>query len=456
MMTVAPLTLSQAAVTFGGTLLYPDCAFTSVSTDSRSLAEGDLFIALRGDHFDAHEFLESAALSACGLVVERPDKRLNLPQWVVPNTVDALADLACLARRQFNGPVLAVTGSSGKTTVKEMLAAILGHRGLTHATRGNLNNHIGVPLTLLALSKQHRFAVVEMGASAGGEIRYLCDIARPDIALVNNVMPAHIEGFGSLEAIAAAKGEIYQALPVHGTAVLNLDEPWLEGWRKSLTCANTLTYSLTDSSADFSVRESTGRRGGNGTGSRFTLVTPAGEAPVSLALKGRHNIANALAAAACAYAAGAGLEAIVAGLINVEAVAGRMQSRPGRGGARVLDDSYNANPGSVRAAIDVLADQQGTRILVLGEMAELGGYAAGMHEEVGAYAREQGIQRLLVVGEHAADSARGFGAGAEVFEDKQSLVARLLAELDATAHVLVKGSRSSGMDDIVKQIVEGE
>ena len=231
-MTVRELTLSQAAVAYGGTLLYPDCRFSRVSTDSRTLAAGELFVALRGDNYDAHLFLKEVADKACGLVVQYPDKQLNKPQWVVPDTVLALGQLAKLAREQFDGPLIALTGSSGKTTVKEMLTPILGCVAPVLATRGNLNNHIGVPKTLLALEKEHRYAVLEMGASGPGEIAYLVSLARPTVALVNNVMPAHVEGFGSLAGVAAAKGEIYGGLGPKGTAVINLDEPWARDWRR--------------------------------------------------------------------------------------------------------------------------------------------------------------------------------------------------------------------------------
>jgi UDP-N-acetylmuramoyl-tripeptide--D-alanyl-D-alanine ligase len=454
-MTVRPLTLSDAALAYGGTLIYPDCRFSAVSTDTRALGEGDLFVALKGEHFDAHDFLESAALDACGLVVERPDKRLNLPQWVVPDTTAALADLGRLARDQFAGPLVAITGSSGKTTVKEMIAAILSRCGPTHATRGNLNNHIGVPLTLLALQRQHKYAVVEMGASGPGEIAYLCDIARPRVGLVNNVMPAHLGGFGSLEAIAATKGDIYRALPPTGIAVLNLDEPWCDLWQREMACSERLTYALTHPDADFTARFDNGKRGNSGTGVRFTLVTPKGEAPVSLPLPGRHNVANALAAAACAMAAGADLEAVVAGLISLDSFGGRMQLRAGRDGIKVIDDTYNANPGSVKAAIDVLADQGGETVLVLGEMAELGTNAARLHNEVGGYARERGIRHLLAVGEHARSIVAGFGGG-DAYADKAALLDDLLAMLDGDVTVLVKGSRSAAMEDIVNRLVEGE
>lgn len=448
---ITAMTLSQLAQTYGGTLLYPDCAFQALSTDTRTLREGELFLALRGEQFDGHDFLESAAMLACGLVVEKPDKRLNLPQWVVPDTTSALAQIAFLARQSFNGKLIALTGSSGKTSVKEMIAAILGQMSPVLATRGNLNNHIGVPLTLLSLQKEHRFAVIEMGASAKGEIAYLADIARPDISLVNNVMPAHIEGFGSLEAIADTKSDIYQCLPADGIAVINRDEKWVRQWLQKVSCDSVLYFSLLDPQADFfaaNVEDLAGEA------SHFLLRTPRGEVDISLPLPGRHNVANSLAAAACAMAAGAGLQHIAAGLSQLQGVRGRIQARAGRGDAKVLDDTYNANPGSVKAAIDVLAARSGKRVLVLGDMAELGIGAAQLHREVGAYARERGIDELWVTGKFASSIGQGFGAGARVCDDKHQLAEKLAKTLDSATTVLVKGSRSASMEEVVNLIIE--
>lgn len=452
-MTVRDLTLSQAAQSFGGTLLYPDCRFNAVSIDTRTLRRGDLFIAVRGARFDGHDFLPQAAQSACGIVVQQPDKGIPLPQWVVPDTLVALGQLASLGREQFSGPVIAITGSSGKTSVKEMVAAILNDCGPTLATRGNLNNHIGVPLTLLGLAVQHRYAVIEMGASAPGEIAYACGIARPTVALVNNVMPAHVEGFGSLAGVARAKGEIYRGLGATGTAVLNLDEPWVSEWRATLPCVNTLTFSVADQQADMRVAEVVF----DGTGcAAFTLLTTSGSVPVKLRVSGRHNLANAVAASACALAAGASLANISAGLANVMPVQGRMEFKRGSNGVRIIDDSYNANPGSVRAAIDSLAGFAGERLLVLGDMAELGAETAQMHRDVGAYAREKGIDRLLAVGPWGLHTVAGFGADGAHFNDKAALIKALVVALGEGATVLIKGSRSAGMEEVVQAITAEE
>ncbi|WP_461481576.1 UDP-N-acetylmuramoyl-tripeptide--D-alanyl-D-alanine ligase [Porticoccus sp.] len=445
-----PLTLSAAAQEFGGTLMYPDCRFSAVSTDSRNIAEQELFVALRGERFDAHQFLAEVATRACGMVVERPVRDINVPQWVVPDTCTALGQLALLNRRGFFGPLVAVTGSSGKTTVKEMIAAILGECGPVLATRGNLNNQIGVPLTLLQLNPRHRYAVIEMGASGPGEIAYLCSLAQPDVVLVNNVLPAHVAGFGSLEGIAAAKGEIYRGVSPQGSAVINLDEDWAASWRAS-AAARVLGFSMVDEQADFRARELVADELGCYA---FVLVTPAGEVAIRLPLSGRHNVANALAAAACAYAAGARLDAIAAGLSKLQAVPGRLNRQSLPGGAVVIDDTYNANPGSVKAAVDTLLVMKGKHILVLGDMGELGDDEARLHGDVGRYAAQQGIESLLAVGPLSINSVREFGAGGEHFDSKAELAERLKALLQSDSVVLVKGSRFMAMETVVKQITE--
>jgi UDP-N-acetylmuramoyl-tripeptide--D-alanyl-D-alanine ligase len=448
---IGRLTLSQAAIAYGGTLLYPDCEFSSVSTDSRTLVEGELFVALQGGNFDGHDFLTEVATRACGLVVSEPDKMINLPQWVVADTTVALGQLARLNRNRFEGVLVALTGSAGKTTVKEMIARILGLCGPTLATRGNLNNHIGVPKTLFELNDQHRYAVVEMGASGPGEIAYLGQIAKPDVVLVNNVMPAHLEGFGSEAMIAETKGAIYRSVKQLGTAVINLDESWAYKWQGMCQCATVLGYSLEDSSADIGVDGDVELAG---EGSRFVLRVNGQSRELFLPVPGRHNIANALAAAACAHASGASLDSIVAGLESMQSVKGRGQILPGLMDSQVIDDTYNANPGSVKAAIDVLAERVGKRILVLGDMAELGSMTTKGHRDTGLYAREKGIDQLFVIGRYGEHSARGFGPDTRIFDSRDALVAALKSELDSQTTVLVKGSRSSAMEKIVEQIIE--
>ena len=450
------LSLSRAAIEYGGTLMYPDCQFDGLSTDTRNLASGQLFVALRGEHFDAHNFLAQAAEKACGLVVESPDRSLELPQWVVPDTTVALGQVAHLKRRDFHGNVVAVTGSAGKTTVKEMLAAIFAQAAgeeVVLATRGNLNNHIGVPLTLMNLEERHRYAVIEMGASGGGEIGYLCQLARPQVTLVNNVLPAHVEGFGSVDAIAHAKGEIYSGLPADGTAVLNLDQDYVELWRGLIGERRCLTFSAKDSDgsrADLFATDIEADRLGRCT---FQLHSPEGSASVSLGLSGRHNIANALAAAAVALAAGVNVEHIAAGLSALRRVPGRMELLELASGDYLIDDSYNANPGSVKAAVDALLQLPGKALLVLGDMGELGADEVALHAEVGEYAAQAGVAQLYTVGTLSANTSAAFGEGGQHFDNQQDLLAALLPQLGGEVAVLVKGSRSSGMENITKALL---
>lgn len=443
-------TLSHVAQSFGGTLMYPDCQFGTVATDTRQIDEGQLFVALKGERFDAHQFLPEVATRACGMVVERPVKDINVPQWVVPDTTAALGQIALLNRQAFTGPLIAVTGSSGKTTVKEMIAAILRESGDVLATKGNLNNQIGVPMTLLGLNSLHRFAVIEMGASGSGEIAYLCELARPDVVLVNNVLPAHMAGFGGMDDIARAKGEIYRGVARQGTAVINLDEPYAGQWEGSAR-AKVVGYSVSDDRADFYARDIVADQWGCHT---FVLVTPSGDASVSLPLSGEHNVANALAAAACAYAVGADLAMISTGLGKLQAVPGRLDRHQLANGAIVIDDTYNANPGSVKAAINTLMKFSGCRILVLGDMGELGVDEAQLHADVGRYAAEQGVDVLLAVGPLCTNAVQAFGVQGHHFESKATLTDCLRPLLAANAVVLVKGSRFMAMEDVVRQITK--
>lgn len=452
---IPQLRLTDAAVRFGGTLINPDCHFDTVTIDSRTIGEGDLFVALTGERFDAHVFLKDVAEKASGLVVSKPDKTLPLPQWVVADTTRALADLAKLRRDDFTGKLIAVTGSTGKTSVKEAIASILRHCGSVHATAGNLNNHIGVPLTLLSMDSEADLAVIEMGASGGGEIAYLCDIAKPDIALINNVQNSHIEGFGSVEGIASAKGEIYSGLQSSGTAILNLDQSWYEQWRALIGDKSLITYSVEDSAADVSASDI--QLLGNGC-YQFVLCVgamvdqPPYKQQVELSVPGAHQVNNALAAAACAIAAGANGQQIAAGLANVSAVAGRLEIKTAADGSVVIDDSYNASPSSFEVAIDVLAKYPGRRVLVMGDMAELGDDAASLHRRVGGYAQRAAIDALYSLGDLSANASEAFGGSH--FEDRDLLAEALTQELQsAPVTFLVKGSRSAHMEQTVDMLL---
>ena len=447
---MALFTLSEMAHRFGGTVWRPDAEFARVSTDSRHLQPDALFVALRGERFDGHEFLADVTGRACGAVVDTLDRSLPLPQWVVADTLTALGQIAFSNRERFAGPLIAITGSSGKTTVKEMLAAVLGQSGATLATEGNLNNHIGVPLTLLRLSPEHRYAVVEMGASGPGEIASYCRWARPDVALINNIAPAHLQGFGSVDGVARAKSEIYQGLGPEGVAIVNRDEQYADQWLDRLAGRTVLTYGLDSDAATVTAREIESLPDGC---CRFSLVIGGDSVVVSLTIPGRHNVANALAAACCAHAVGATLADIAAGLSRAVTVSGRMRVVAGLHGSRLLDDSYNANPGSVRAAIETLAHFPGRRVLVLGDMGELGDSAQQLHAGIGVYARERGIDELWTVGALSAAAATAF-ASERRFADRAGLADALAPLLDSETTVLIKGSRSAGMEAVVAALTE--
>jgi UDP-N-acetylmuramoyl-tripeptide--D-alanyl-D-alanine ligase len=449
------LRLTDAAIRFGGTLLNPDCEFDAVSIDSRNIADGDLFVALIGERLDGHQFLADVADRASGLVVSKADTDLPLPQWVVEDTTVALGQLAQLQRDAFSGTVIAVTGSTGKTSVKELIKSILGGLGSVHATKGNFNNHIGVPLTLLDMPQDSDFAVIEMGASAASEIGYLCSIAKPQISLINNVQSAHLEGFGSVKCIAAAKGEIYSGLDSAGTAILNLDQSWEAEWMALIGDRECITFSVDDDCADISASDIQLLENGC---CRFTLHiftdTSVESQVVNLAIPGRHSVSNALAAAACAVAAGASIEQIVTGLEATQSPARRLQIKALAQGGQIIDDSYNASPESVRAAIDVLASSSGRRVLVLGDMAELGTDAAQLHTELGDYALSAGIDQLYTLGNLSAKASEAFKG--QHFTDLESLKVPLFAEIERRdLTLLVKGSRSSNMDLVVDMLVTG-
>lgn len=446
---ICEMRLSDAAIRFGGTLLNPDCMFSTVAIDSRKTEYGDLFVALIGERLDAHDFLYQVADKACGLVVSTADKSLLLPQWVVPDTTVALGQLALLQREQYSGVVVAITGSTGKTSVKEMVASIFASCGSVHATKGNFNNHVGVPLTFLAMEGNTDFAVIEMGASGPGEIEYLCSIAKPHIALINNVQQAHLEGFGSVEGIAAAKGEIYAGLSDEGIAVLNIDQLWLEQWRALIGDKPCVTFSAETADADVSASEVHVLANGC---CHFVLHTPVGQGSVSLTIPGRHAVSNALAASACAIAAGASLQQIIAGLEAVRAPARRLEVKTLPSGAHIIDDTYNASPASVRAAIDVLAASPGRRVMVFGDMAELGADADALHEQIGAYALAAGIDALYTVGRLSAAASAVFNG--QHFADAELLKRPLVEEAKCRElTLLVKGSRSAKMDLVVDMLM---
>ena len=454
---LTPLTLAGLARCGEGHLVGEDRFVECISIDSRSVPPGALFAALRGDRFDGHEFARAAAdRGACGLLVERP-LPIALPQVVVSDTLRALTACARAHRRRFLGPIVAVTGSNGKTTTKEMIGAILGRKGPCLITQGNLNNHIGVPLTLLGLRQEHRHAVIEMGANHRGEIAHLAAVAEPDIGLVTNAGAAHLEGFGSLDGVAGGKGELFAGLPATGVALINADDRYARSWRATAAGRHVLTFGL-EQPADFTARAVVTSMQPAGPRLEFELVSPIGVERVRLEMAGLHNLRNALGAATAAHAAGAGLHDIAAGLAAVKPVTGRLEFRPAINGALLVDDSYNANPGSLRAGLDAFRAFNGARWLVLGDMMELGSAADQLHAEIGRYAKESGIERLLAIGPRSRFAADAFGPGGAWFENIEDLIAEARRTLGSDVAVLVKGSRASRLERVTRALarVQGE
>lgn len=440
--------LSHVAGPLGGRLAGTDATFTAVGTDSRTVRPGDLFVALTGPRFDGHDYLaDVASKGAVAALVERACPEVAIAQLVVPDTRVALGQLGALNRDAFAGSIAAITGSSGKTSVKELLASILraafGERTVL-ATRGNLNNELGVPLTLLELAPTHRAAVIELGASRVGEIAYTVGLTRPHVALINNAGSAHVGEFGGPEKIVEAKGEILDGLAADGVAVLNRDDPAFDTWKARAGGRKLVSFGLESPLADFYAGSIAYDLRGC---PNFTLMGLAGSARVQLNLLGRHNVANALAAAAAAHALNVSIDHIVSGLESLQPVKGRAVAEMTAGGVRLIDDSYNANPASMCAAVDVLAGFTGRRVLALGDMGELGEWAEQGHRDVGAYAAGK-VDALYAVGPLMRHAVEAFGAGGRHFTDQSMLIAALQAERGATT-ILVKGSRSAAMDKVV-------
>jgi UDP-N-acetylmuramoyl-tripeptide--D-alanyl-D-alanine ligase len=447
-------TLSEAARVAGGELIGEDRPYGCVCTDSRTLKPGALFVALRGPNFDGAAFVQAAAAQgAIGALVERATPGA-LPQVLVPNTLRALQELAKNWRADFTLPVVAVAGSNGKTTAKEMTAAILSRMGLCMATHGNLNNHIGVPVTLMRLEASHRSAVIEMGANAVGDVAALMRIAQPTVGLITNAGAEHLEGFGSLDGVAQGEGETVSCLAPEATAIINADDAYAGFWRGISGTKRIVTFGV-HNEADFTAKNIFQGIERGEFATRFTLHSPLGERAVMLKAGGAHNIGNALAAAAAASAAGASLEDIALGLADFRPVAGRLQLKAGTRGSWIIDDSYNANPSSVRAALELLRTLSGTTWLVLGDMAELGESSQDSHAHIGSYARDCGIKRLFAMGALSSRAVETFGSGGEWFAEADSLTRRLQAELSPGVTVLIKGSRINRLERVVQALTGG-
>jgi UDP-N-acetylmuramoyl-tripeptide--D-alanyl-D-alanine ligase len=444
-------TLSGAAAAVGGRLVGEDRPFGAVSTDSRTLAPGALFVALRGPNFDGREYAGAAAArGAVGALVERAVPE-PMPQIVVPDSLRALQKLSEAWRVGFDLPIVAVAGSNGKTTTKEMTAAILSRMGPCMATHGNLNNHIGVPLTLMRLEAAHRSAVIEMGANRVGDVAELMRIARPTVGLITNAGAEHLEGFGSLDGVAQGEGETVSCLEPGATAVINADDAYAGYWRSAASARRVVTFGV-HAAADFMAKNAEQKIERGEFVTRFTLECPLGERTIVLKAGGAHNIGNALGAAAAAAAAGASIEDIGQGLADFRAVAGRLQLKAGIRDSWIIDDSYNANPSSVRAGLEVLRVLSGPTWLVLGDMAELGELAADSHANIGAHARDCGIKRLFGLGPQTSRAVETFGTGAEWFPDADSLTRRLQAEIVPGVIVLIKGSRINRLERVVQAL----
>jgi UDP-N-acetylmuramoyl-tripeptide--D-alanyl-D-alanine ligase len=447
------LTLGELEAPLQAQRVGADCECSGVTTDSRAIRPGDLFVALRGENFDGHEFLDQAgSAGAVAALVSRPVASA-LPQLQVRDTRIALGRLGAYNRALYQGPLVAITGSSGKTSVKNMVRAVLAQRGRTLATEGNFNNELGVPLTLLRLEPGVEFAVVEMGAARAGDIRWLCELGQPTVALLLNAGTAHLESFGgTVEDVAAAKGEIFDGLGARHFAIINADQPFAQQWRGRAEPATILDFGVTTPAA-ISARDVQvlGVKGVS-----FIASTPRGEFEVRLGLPGAHNVGNALAATAVGLACGLELAEIKAGLESVQPTGGRLALSVTPGGAALIDDCYNANPGSVRAAIDLLASCDGRRTLVLGAMLELGERSEQLHREIGAYAATAGIDQFCGVGDLLQPAVSAFGAGARWFPDCDAAIVALQGEFGNDDTVLVKGSRGARMERLLHALQAGK
>lgn len=449
------MTCTQLQALLAAEVLGNEQSLSSLTIDSRRVQPGDLYLALRGDRFDGHDFVAAAhQAGAIAAVIARASLADVQSQWPsgCPSTMTlicvddpllALGHITAWQRQQFTGPVLAVTGSAGKTSVKQLLTQVLETEHRTCMTQGNLNNHIGVPLTLLSLRPEHEAAVVELGASGLGEIAYTANFVKPNVGIITNASSAHLEGFGSLAGIVQTKGELIDAVAEHGTVVLNADDAHIQSWLQRATGRRVVLFGFAEN-ADIRATQ----LHCDLNASHFQLHTPVGQAAVTLPLLGEHNVRNALAVTAAALAVGISLANIVKGLQQAEAYQGRLQWCLGTAGQRILNDSYNANPASVIAAIDVLKHAP-SRWLVLGDMAELGDDSVRAHIQVGEYAKLQGIQHLLACGSNSQHTVNAFGEGGHWFAQQHDMIDYLQQQTQAEDVILVKGSRSARMDNVV-------
>lgn len=440
---MTPVTLSQLAAATDGVLSGADCSITGFSTDTRTVVSGDVYFCLRGENFDGHEFVQDAVSKGAKAVVCEKDLITDVPRLLVSDTRNAFGRFAMLWRQQFAKPVVGVTGSNGKTTVKQLLASIFAQAGKVHCTRANDNNEIGVPQTLLGLSEQHDYAVVEMGASDKGEIEWLGELVRPTVSLITNASAAHLEGFGTAQSVAEEKAWIYKSLSANGTAIINADDQFADYWKSVSGKSKVITFGKTGEV--FAERATDGsievHHGGETVQCNYQLA-------------GQHNVQNAAAAAACAIAAGVSLEDIKTGLALAVPVAGRLNFLDLTNGITAIDDTYNANPASTRAAIDVLGEFKGGRYMALGDLLELGVDEVCEHGDIGEYAKANNVDRLFAYGNLSRHAVEKFGSGARWFQSQDDLIDSLLREVSDNCAVLVKGSRSMKMERVTSALSE--
>ncbi len=448
---IKALHLSDVAPDLHGQISGDNNSFSRVVTDSRLVSADDLFVAICGERFDGHAFIESLPVDKNISALVSADVGADISTIKVADTVLALGQLGAINRQLFNGKVIGITGSAGKTTTKEMIAAILQQNAPVLFTQGNLNNEIGTPMTLLSIESGHQFAVIEMGAAKQGDIRYLADFVKPDVAIITNAMAAHLASFGSVQTVAETKGEIYQSLSDAGMGIVNIDDEYSSLWLSFLQGKQVYTFSLHNAEADFFAQD-INCISLNET--EFTVQGLAGEAVIKLQTSGTHNITNALGAIATAFALSIPLEQIMYGLAEFSPVKGRLNIKQGVNGCTVIDDSYNANPQAMKAAIDVLCSSAAVnKMLVIGDMAELGCTAEQLHQEVAVYALEKGVNQLFSTGRYADVMAQAFGNNAQVFSDKNELIAELQEQLTHNDIVLVKASHSAGFEIIAEALM---
>lgn len=446
------LQLSELAQAINGELVGHDGNIAGVSIDTRTLSPGELYVAINGKNFDGHDFIANAEQAGASALLVEHQCDTRLPQIIVKDSRLALAELAGFWRKKLSVKVVGVTGSNGKTTVKEMIAAILTTQGKTLFTQGNLNNDIGVPLTLLKLDDSHRYAVIEMGANHPGEIAYTSRYAQADVSVITNVGAAHIEGFGNIEGVASTKGEIIESLAAEGVAILNRDDAFYDFWRQIAGKCKTVSFGLNDA-ADVRAKNINTTLENACFVTRFELKTATECVSICLNLAGEHNVKNALAAAAAAMQFGVELQDIKCGLEQVKPVTGRMQPLQGRKGNVVIDDTYNANPASLKAALDAL-NSKDNNWLILGAFGELGEDSPAIHRQMGEFIKTMPVRRLFATGTLAKQTVDAFGAGGQFFDSQEQLIAALDQAITGKETILVKGSRSQKMENVVAAMVD--